>query len=239
MIGILRATIFFLLIGASSALAQNAQYAPENEEALSLLREGKFDEALKIIIPLAEGGDARAQSNLSTIFDRGFGVEPDPEKAHEWAQLAAQQGFVPAMYNLAVMYGQGRGVEQNQQEAVRWLTQAAEQEYAPAMYYLGILYTAGEGVEKDDAAAFSWYSAAARKGVGRAQFQLVEAYAGGIGTEVDAVLSYMWAWISAENGVQPAIDNLQDFANLLPPEVVAEAERRARICLESDYADCG
>ncbi len=238
MISFLKTTFAILFLSATAALAQYEQYAPENEDALNLLRAGKFQDALAIIVPLAESGDARAQSNLSTIYDQGFGVEADQAQALRWAKLAAAQNFAPAMYNLAVMYGQGRGLPEDKKKALRLLTGAAGQDYAPALFYLGVVYTRGDGVEKDEVAAFGWFSAAARKGVARAQYQLITAYAKGAGVAPDPVLAYMWAVIAAENGMQPAIDNLEAFASALPAEIVAEARRRAKLCLDSAYADC-
>ena len=40
----------------------------------------------------AEGGNAKAQSNLGQMYAEGTGVEKDLVKAYQWLTLAAQQG---------------------------------------------------------------------------------------------------------------------------------------------------
>jgi TPR repeat protein len=57
---------------------------------------GKNVEALKNAITeltaLAEGGFARAQSTLATIYTYGMGISPDRKLASKWAEPAASQG---------------------------------------------------------------------------------------------------------------------------------------------------
>lgn len=48
----------------------------------------------------AEQGFARAQYNLGEMYALGDGVEQSNEKAREWLQKAADQGFDCAMFGL-------------------------------------------------------------------------------------------------------------------------------------------
>src|SRR5687767_7686360 len=48
---------------------------------------------------LAEEGDAEAQFLLGTMYDKGQGVEEDPEHAATWYTLAANQSHAAAQNN--------------------------------------------------------------------------------------------------------------------------------------------
>jgi hypothetical protein len=84
-------------------------------------RTGDFATALREFRPLAEQGNARVQTYLGFMYDRGEGVAQDYVEAGRWFRLAAEQGYAYAQNNLGRMYrnGNGRGVAQDYVEAVR------------------------------------------------------------------------------------------------------------------------
>ena len=61
-------------------------------EALSAWNAGNYGVALDLWAPLAQQGEARAQSNMGAAFLEGRGVERDPQKAAAWLRRAAEQG---------------------------------------------------------------------------------------------------------------------------------------------------
>lgn len=65
----------------------------------------------------AEGGDARAQMDLGSMYDKGWGVERDAAKAAKWFEAAARQGMAEAQYNVATMYQAGEGVAKDDVKA--------------------------------------------------------------------------------------------------------------------------
>lgn len=65
----------------------------------------------------AEGGDARAQMDLGTMYDKGVGVPADPKLAAKWFEAAAKQGMAEAQYNVATMYQDGVGVARDDVKA--------------------------------------------------------------------------------------------------------------------------
>lgn len=73
--------------------------------------------AVKYYTMGAEWGDARAQEDLGTLFDKGWGVPQDLSKAAKWYEAAAKQGNPSAQYNTAVMYEEGAGVEADKVKA--------------------------------------------------------------------------------------------------------------------------
>ena len=105
--------------------------------------------ALREWQPLAEQGQAEAQSNLGALYDEGLGVPQDYVKARQWYERAATQGYAPAQYNLGQLYANGQGVPQDYVQARQWYEKAAVQGLAEAQYNLGELYANGQGVPQD------------------------------------------------------------------------------------------
>ena len=56
---------------------------------------GDFTGALNEWQPLAQQGDARAQTSLAILYLKGRGVPQNKTKAEEWAGRAAAQGYKP------------------------------------------------------------------------------------------------------------------------------------------------
>ncbi len=77
-----------------------------------------FSTALRVWLDSAKQGDARAQTNVGEIYEKGLGVEPDFALAASWYRKAADQGFERAMLNLGQLYELGRGVEQDMGQAI-------------------------------------------------------------------------------------------------------------------------
>src|SRR5262249_38478304 len=116
--------------------------------------------AQRLLQPLAEQGDARAQSVLGAINYAGRGVPRNDAEAVRWFRLAADQGDPSAQFRLGLMYSDGDGVPQDQTEAARWYHFAADAGYAQAQYNLALLYAAGQGVAQDNVAAYMWLNLA-------------------------------------------------------------------------------
>ena len=114
----------------------------------------------------------------------------------------------------------------------------AEQGYADAQTLVGEMYRTGRGVGQDYEKAARWYRAAAEQGVENAQTNLGLMYANGNGVIQDYSTAHMWLNIAASNGYSDAVHNRDVIADRMTPEAIAEAQSRARICIESDYQDC-
>jgi TPR repeat protein len=52
----------------------------------------RFDEAVKLLLPLAEQGEVEAQKLMARLYFAGNGVEKSLEKYHYWLTQAADQG---------------------------------------------------------------------------------------------------------------------------------------------------
>ncbi len=80
---------------------------------------------VRLLLPLAEGGDGYAQFALGFIYDTAEGIPRDDAAAAKWYRKAADQGVAGAQYNLGAMYADGHGVPQDYVEAYKWLSVAA------------------------------------------------------------------------------------------------------------------
>lgn len=81
--------------------------------------------ALKVWLPLAEQGDAAAQTYVGEIFEKGLGLPSDYGAAAQWYRRAAEKGYSRAAVNLGNLYEQGLGVPKQPAEAVQWYRRAA------------------------------------------------------------------------------------------------------------------
>ncbi len=77
-----------------------------------------FSSVAKMWLPEAEGGNAKAQSYLGELYEKGLGGTPDYKSAAKWYQKAVDQGYTPAMLNLGNLYEQGLGVVKNPNKAI-------------------------------------------------------------------------------------------------------------------------
>ncbi len=73
--------------------------------------------ALQTWLKDAEAGDAKAQTMVGEIYERGLGTAPDYSQAATWYRRAADQGYAAAQVNLGALYEKGLGVEKDQARA--------------------------------------------------------------------------------------------------------------------------
>ncbi len=166
------------------------------EEGLAAYDKDDYATAFKELKPLAEKGNAVAQSKLGSMFASGNGVKKDFSEAAKWWRKAAKQGDAAAQINIGVMYESGDGVKQDYAEAMKWYQMVAKQEaakfQAEAQGRLGVLYVKGLGVKQDFAEAMMWLQKSANQGNSEAQCNLGLMYLNGMGTTVDLAKAGDW-----------------------------------------------
>ena len=146
------------------SLAFTPLAAQDYQKGLAAAQAGDFATALQEWTPLAEAGDAFAQTYLGIMYSNGDGVPQDYAEAVRWYRLAVDQGVASAQSNLGSMYRRGDGVPQDYAEAVKWYRLAAEQGDADAQNNLGIMYEYGNGILQDNVMAHMWYNIASAYG---------------------------------------------------------------------------
>ncbi len=128
------------------------------------------------VVNAAEQGNATAQSHLGYMYQYGYGVAQDYQKAMEWYRKSDGQGIsshgqnnlAANIYREAVKYyGQ-----KEYNKALPLFKQVAEFGNTDAQNFLGLMYQNGEGVIKDNQKAVEWYRKAAEQGNTVAQANL-------------------------------------------------------------------
>lgn len=109
------AAIVLVAITTSSASAQSLS------QGISALDHQDYPRASRILIPLAEHGNASAQAYLGFMFETGRGVPQNYTEAAMWYRRAAEQGDGLAQYSLGLLYDRGQGVPRDIVEAGKWL----------------------------------------------------------------------------------------------------------------------
>jgi hypothetical protein len=102
-------------------------FAGTIEDGKSALDRKDYPAALKLLRPLAEGGNTAAQLYIGQMYVDGWGVERDMSKALSWYRKAAKLGNADAQYRLGVMYLGIPGVKKDEAESEKWLQKASEQ----------------------------------------------------------------------------------------------------------------
>lgn len=187
----------FVIFLASTPTARAAQDAADIDriltEAWTAYNIGKYKETLRLIKPLADNGNPRAQVMLGRCYENGLGVEQDMAVAAQWFQLAAEQNDPEAQLLLAYCYEVGAGVPKNPQQVMNLMTRAAEAGNPEAQFNLALNYSQGlYGAPKNEAESFRWASLSAQQGYGQAERFLGACYEFGFGVAANPALSQEW-----------------------------------------------
>ena len=111
---LLALTFLFLFSGSSVVFGDDLQ------DGIDAYQKQDYKTAHRLWLPLAEQGDALAQTYLGVMYAKGGGVAQDYKEAVKWWRPSAEQGDAYAQFNLGVMYYEGLGVPQDYEEAEKW-----------------------------------------------------------------------------------------------------------------------
>ena len=156
---------FLILLFGGYDISQGS----ELQRAAAAYKEGDYDTALNIFMPLAEEGDMVAQFNVAKMYRKGTGVPKDYKTAVKWFALSAEQGNAKAQYHLGVAHSFGLGVVPDYKIALKWFNRSAEQGDTFSQYHLSRLYYLGNGVPEDKVYAHMWANLASSSGFEMAQ----------------------------------------------------------------------
>lgn len=194
------------------------------DKGLDAYNSGDNDTALRELKPLAEQGNARAQAYLGVMYFTGRSVPENETEAAKWYRLAAEQGDALGQLLLGHSYLNSIGVAEDHNEAVKWLRKAAEQGFAVGQLAMGEVYYEGQGVAQDYVSALMWFTIATANGESKA-------------AETRESTENMQHY-KVDVPVEEAAKARERTKNMLQPDAVLEAERRAKICMESNYQKC-
>lgn len=114
----------FCVLMLAQAMVSRAEAGTLRQGIAKFSRED-FVSAARIFVPLAESGDAVAQTYMGFLYETGRGVPQSYTMAAYWYRRAAEQGNDTAQYTLGLLYDKGFGVRQDLVEANKWLNLSA------------------------------------------------------------------------------------------------------------------
>ncbi|MDX2369199.1 MAG: ankyrin repeat domain-containing protein [Colwellia sp.] len=143
----LKILTFILLIGA--AYSVSTKEIPKNNNLpisiKQLLLTGQHQQALPLIITLAEQGHSQAQYQLALFYLQGNTVNKSTEKAEYWL-LRASKSNKKASYLIGSLYAQGKGLAKNLDKAKTLLALSKKQGNSKAKQLYDSLFISSNGL---------------------------------------------------------------------------------------------
>ena len=165
----LTGVIVAFLLSASSAFAG----ASEDCTAAAAYGQQDYVAALRLCRPLAEQGDAKAQSDLGFMYAKGQGVPQDDAEAVRWYRKAAEQGTPARRPTSAGCTTTAKACRRTTPRPLNWYPQGRRPgERRRAGQPRLRCTTTAKAWRKDDAQAVTWYRKAAEQGDADAQCNL-------------------------------------------------------------------
>jgi TPR repeat protein len=187
-------------VAARPEVAAPRAEAEDLASADAAFKRGDYATVRRLVKPLADAGNAKAQNYLGLLYDDGLGVPRNDAQAVVWYRRAADQGNAAAQYNLGRLYDNGHGVPQDDAQAMAWYRKAADQGDARAQTSVGAAYESGRGVARDPAQAAEWYRKAADQDHPSAELYLGHMYTTGNGVAQDYRQALEWFRKAADHG---------------------------------------
>lgn len=137
--GILARVKTHLLLAALFAATLPVIASGASSKAIAAFQAGRYEQAVKLLTPEAQGGDAEAQYYLATTLrfllprDKGevranpSETDPKQQEIHRWFEKAAQAGHGESMREYALDFDAGAGVSVDFDQALQWMQKASDQ----------------------------------------------------------------------------------------------------------------
>lgn len=204
---------FALALLATPAFAQTpaeTAYA----QGIALGDEGRFAEAMPMLLQAANAGHAGAQYAIGSMHSFGRGVPESKTTAREWFRKAAAQGHAGAAFNLGIHYDRGLETERSPEQALQWFARAGELGDPQGAYNAGHMHLSGEGAAASAVEAVRWFRVAADAGLDEGMNAVGYAYRHGLGVEMDWPRARSWFVRAAARGSTIAVANIQEMTHL-------------------------
>ena len=203
----------YAAVGLLFSLHTTSVLAASIDAAQRAIDSGDYSKALSELESLVKNQDPAALNLQGQMYENGWGVEPDADKARRYYESGARQGHLDSVNSLRAlknkaykiefdrvipqaqagdgdaqnrigeMYEFGQGVARDNDEALKWFRSAAEQNVVAAWHNLGRSYNFGTGVDQNYEMAEQWYRKAAEQGHTDAMFFLGTLYSNNHGQD--------------------------------------------------------
>lgn len=178
----------------SAELHRNTVLAKEMCEA------EKYEQACKYALN-ADPNDPAILFCHGLMYQYGFNVKQNEEKAIKLFHQSAGQGYAHSQFSLGAIYEKGIGVIKDEVEAVKWYCLAAKQNNIGSQLNLSVMYKDGRGIKRDEDEAIRLCRLSAEQGSPGGQFNLGLMYLNGIGVIKDEVEAVKWYHLAARQGL--------------------------------------
>ncbi|MGD8559591.1 MAG: tetratricopeptide repeat protein [Gammaproteobacteria bacterium] len=142
---VLKACGFLTLIYAGWAYAAVAWAQTSGQEAgndklvvakAETAEQQQLPTAVQWYLEMAKNGDADAQYNLGSVYETGFGVQPDLDEAVRWYKEAATNDHTLAQLKLGILYILGQGTRKSLIKGTSWIQSASDNgsQFADELY---------------------------------------------------------------------------------------------------------
>ncbi len=145
----------------------------------------------------AKAGYKIAAAGMGILYDHGFGLPRDEEKAIDFYKAAADEIGI-ASHNLAIIYRDSAETPHDYAASMAYFKTAITLGYTDSLHGIGYAYENGFGVPQDWGKAMHWYRRGAAAGIGDSMNNIGWIYQNGFGVTKDAKVALDWyqkAWM--------------------------------------------
>ncbi len=173
--------------------------------AYAAFQRGEYLTAFQIALPLAERGDAAAQTLIAELYEKGLGIAKDTKEAAKWYEIAAKSGNREAQFAYALKLIQGKDVPRDKATGEAMMKKAAEAGHAIAMFNHANQIIANRPTSAGYRLALPFYEKAAENRLADAYYALSVIHKEGLTTGIqDPDKARKWLEKAARSGVDTA-----------------------------------
>ncbi len=155
----------------------------------------------------AKAGYKIAAAGMGILYDHGFGLPRDEEKAIDFYKAAADEIGI-ASHNLAIIYRDSAETPHDYAASMAYFKTAITLGYTDSLHGIGYAYENGFGVPQDWGKAMHWYRRGAAAGIGDSMNNIGWIYQNGFGVTKDAKVALDWYQKAVDAGNPDAVNNI-------------------------------
>lgn len=199
------------------------------KQATDLINASKEEQALPILIKLANAGNPKAQNQVGLMYQYGYVINQqstiDLVKAKYWLEQAVNQNYPVAIHNLAALIYKEATTDGEFETALNLFIKAATLNHYESYNFIGNYYNEGLIYPKNFKKAVENYKIAAVKNNASGQFNMGQAYYYGEGVDQDYKVAFDWYQKAANQGYDLAYIQLSRYyeKGLLAPKNISKA----------------
>lgn len=198
----------------SVTLSERMGLGPEQSErvqvsatdrAFGAFQRGNYLTAFTLALPLAQDGDAAAQTLIAELYQNGLGISKDTKQAAIWYGIAAQSGNREAQFAYAVKLMKGQDVEKDIESGLKLMKKAADAGHPIALFNYATHMVSERPTTATYRKALPLFEKAAEYRLADAYYALAKIYSDGLATGVnDTKQAREWLEKAASSGIDTA-----------------------------------